>query len=103
MPAIVRPLSFVHGLLPIHVVRCAYFGIFQLQRSPMNEVADYKESPRLEYIGYTVHVPYYIPNSRFNHTSMIGSGITAWRFSISISSFLTKARFTILTLADEPR
>ena len=57
----------------------------------------------LKWIGHTAHVPSsYMPNSRFNHTAMIGSGITTWRFSISISSFLTKARFTILTLADEP-
>ena len=32
---------------------------------------------------------------------MIGPGITTWRFSISINSFFTNARFTMLTLAEE--
>ena len=45
---------------------------------------------------------YHIPNSRFSHTTITGSGMITCRFSISISSFLTSARFTMLTLADEP-
>ena len=44
----------------------------------------------------------HIPSSRFSHIAITGSGITTCRFSISMSSFLTNARFTILTLADEP-
>ncbi len=44
----------------------------------------------------------YIPNSFFSHTFSTGSGMNTCLFSTSISSFLTNARLTMLTLADEP-
>ena len=51
---------------------------------------------------HRLYIIIYCSNSLFHQILITGSGIITCCFSVSISSFLISARFTVLTLAEEP-